>query len=268
MLYAQAQETTSGGSKLMEQLFPPPKTSPVGVLRQPNYWDVKPPSVPSPPGETTVEAKGDMPAIEHVAMTKTLGGVFVVPAEINGLPLDFVIDSGAAAVMVPAELLDRMRRDGTVTNEDILGPQTFTIADGSKRIWTAFMIRSLKVGSVVVQNIRGGAIAGMPPIVPALSAPELSQIPTGRSPCGDCMPAMPLPGQSFLERLESWRINNTIHELLLEPSVQREAAKNQPAWPAVPWQPVPWQPVPRPFDHARDGLRAGRQIGVLATPGI
>jgi clan AA aspartic protease (TIGR02281 family) len=221
--WAAPQEATSGNSKLMEQLFPPPKPSPVGILRQPNYWDVKPPAVPP-----AVEAKGDIPAIEHVAMTKTIGGVFVVPAEINGLPLNFVVDSGAAAVMVPAELLERMRRDGTVTNEDILGLQTFTLADGTRRTWTAFMIRSLKVGGVVVQNIRGGAI------VPALSAPESSERTT------------PLLGQSFLARVQSWSIDNARLELVIEPGVQREAAKNPPATPLSSWQPVPRYFSPSP----------------------
>jgi clan AA aspartic protease (TIGR02281 family) len=255
LLHAQAQETTSGSSKLIERASPSPSGAEIllerlthclarlsadadelAICRQ-NYWDARPPdawSAPmvTPPAVSTVPevvktTKGDREEserkagepIERIAMVRTLGGVFVVPAEINGLPIDFVIDSGAAAVMVPAGMLERMRHDGTVTNEDILGPQTFTVADGTRRTWTAFMIRSLKVGGVVVQNIRGGAI-------------ESSQIIT------------PLLGQSFLERLESWRIDNTSRELLLEPRVQLEAAKNPPAWPAVPGQPIDWGPLP------------------------
>jgi clan AA aspartic protease (TIGR02281 family) len=168
-------------------------------------------SAPSPHGEHERNAPPEEP-IEHVAMTKTLAGVFVVAAEINGIKLDFMVDSGAATVMVPAGVLERMRRDGTVTNEDILDPQIFTIADGTHRTWTAFMIRSLKVGGVVVQNIRGGAIESSERITPLL-------------------------GQSFLARLQSWSIDNARLELVIEPSGQREAAKKPPAKAAVPWGP-------------------------------
>jgi clan AA aspartic protease (TIGR02281 family) len=264
-LYAQAQETTPDSSKLIEWPKPSadilfPRTLPgptiADLLRQQNYSTVlqqsvdekawllaqPQPSAPPPPDadgsivpkvvkptvetrggedqESAPERKAPEEHIEHVAMTKILGGVFVVAAEINGMALDFMVDSGAAAVMVPAGVLERMRRDGTVTDADILGPQTFTIADGTRRTWTAFMIRSLKVGSIVVQNIRGGAIESSERITPLL-------------------------GQSFLERLESWRINNTSRELLLEPRVQLEAAKNPQAWPAVPYRPHgDWDPLP------------------------
>jgi clan AA aspartic protease (TIGR02281 family) len=125
----------------------------------------------------------------EVPLTKA-GGTFVVPVEINGaITLDFTIDSGASDVSVPADVFSTLVRTGTIRDTDILGKQTYVLADGSKSLSAAFTIGSLKVGNKIVENVRGS-------VVPAQGSLLL--------------------GQSFLERFKSWSIDNTKHELLLE----------------------------------------------------
>jgi clan AA aspartic protease (TIGR02281 family) len=119
------------------------------------------------------------------------GGIFVVPVQINGtMTLDFVIDSGAADVSVPADVVSTLRRAGTIKETDFIGQQTYVLADGSKSKSVTFTIRSLKVGDMVLENVRGSVA----------------------SPQGSL-----LLGQSFLERFKSWSVDNTKHELFLEP---------------------------------------------------
>jgi predicted aspartyl protease len=78
----------------------------------------------------------------------------------------------------------------SVTTSDITGKQTYVLADGSKAQSPTFIIRSLKVGDRVVANVRASVASS-----------------TGSL----------LLGQSFLERFKSWSIDNTKHELRLEP---------------------------------------------------
>ena len=60
------------------------------------------------------------------------GGTFRVPVTINDeLTLKFVIDSGAADVSVPADVVMTLARTGTITDTDFLGKQTYQLADGS-----------------------------------------------------------------------------------------------------------------------------------------
>ena len=119
------------------------------------------------------------------------GGIFVVPVEINGtMKLEFAVDSGAADVSVPADVFSALRRTGTVNGSEILGEQTYMLADGSQSRSLTFTIRSLKVGGIIVDNVRGAV------------APAQGSL---------------LLGQSFLERFKSWSIDNTQHVLLLEP---------------------------------------------------
>ena len=122
---------------------------------------------------------------------RSLGGTFVVPVAINGaITLNFIIDSGASDVTVPSDVVGTLMRTGTIERSDFIGTQTYVLADGSQTPSNTFFIRSLKVGGVLIENVKGS-------ISPA---------------AGDL-----LLGQSFLQRFKSWSIDNTKQVLILEP---------------------------------------------------
>jgi predicted aspartyl protease len=121
---------------------------------------------------------------------KLVGGTYKVPVIINGaIALDFVVDSGAADVAIPADVVLTLIRAGTVSAGDFLGTRTYRLADGSTVPSSTFRIRSLKVGDRIVQNVTASVtdVRG-----------EL------------------LLGQSFLGRFKSWSIDNATHSLLLQ----------------------------------------------------
>jgi len=118
------------------------------------------------------------------------GGIFVVPVLINNaIPLNFAVDSGAADVSIPADVVMTLVRTGTIKEGDFLGTQTYVLADGSRVPSPQFRIRSLTVGSWFVENVTGhvGAVKGAP-----------------------------LLGQSFLKRFGSWSVDNAQGMLLLK----------------------------------------------------
>ena len=83
-------------------------------------------------------------AVDQINMKKR-GGVYVVPVLINNaITLDFVVDSGASDVSVPADVVMTLMRSGTLKETDFLGQQTYVLADGSKVPSETFRIRSLK----------------------------------------------------------------------------------------------------------------------------
>lgn len=118
------------------------------------------------------------------------GGVFAVPALINGvMTIKFTVDTGAADVSIPADVVANLVASGFIAQSDFLGEGRYQLADGSIRVKQTFRIRSLKVGDVVVENLRGSV------------APEK---------------APPLLGQTFLQRLKSWSLDSTAHVLVIE----------------------------------------------------
>jgi gag-polyprotein putative aspartyl protease len=125
------------------------------------------------------------------------GGTFRVPVTINDeLTLKFVIDSGAADVSVPADVVMTLLRTGTIADTDFLGKQTYRLADGSTIPSQQFVIRSLKVGDKTLENVVGS----IAPVAGGL-----------------------LLGQSFLSRLDKWSIDNQRHELILGPPPNNDA---------------------------------------------
>jgi hypothetical protein len=117
------------------------------------------------------------------------GGTFVVPILINdAITLNFTVDSGAADVSIPADVVMTLVRGGTLNKSDFIGSATYILADGSKMPSTKFRIRSLKVGDRTVDDVSGSM-----------------------SPAQGTL----LLGQSFLSRFKSWSIDNNRQALIL-----------------------------------------------------
>jgi predicted aspartyl protease len=117
------------------------------------------------------------------------GGTFVVPVQINkAITLNFIVDSGAADVSIPSDVVLTLMRTGTLQETDFIGKQNYKLADGSTVPSPTFRIRSLTVNKVEIGNVKAS-------IVPA--AGEL------------------LLGQSFLSRFKSWSIDNAKQALVL-----------------------------------------------------
>jgi clan AA aspartic protease (TIGR02281 family) len=122
---------------------------------------------------------------------KAEGGELLVPVVINdSVKLDFMLDSGASVVTIPADVAMTLIRTGTLTRDDYLGRQTFRLADGRTVPSTILRIRTLKVGDIVVHDVQASVT----------------------DPKGSL-----LLGQTFLARLSTWSIDNGRHVLVLGP---------------------------------------------------
>jgi predicted aspartyl protease len=122
---------------------------------------------------------------------KAQGGTYVVPVLINkAITLNFVIDSGASDVSIPADVVLTLVRSGTLQRSDFIGTKTYRLADGSTVPSTTFRIRSLTMNNVVIENVTGSI------------APVAGEL---------------LLGQSFLTRFKAWSIDNAKQALVLTP---------------------------------------------------
>jgi clan AA aspartic protease (TIGR02281 family) len=120
---------------------------------------------------------------------KQKGGTYVVPVTINKtITLDFVVDSGAADVTIPADVVATLRRSGTLQRSDFTGTQPYRTADGATAQLATFRIRSLTMNNRVIENVDGSV------------APAAGEL---------------LLGQSFLSRFKSWSIDNAKQALVL-----------------------------------------------------
>jgi tetratricopeptide (TPR) repeat protein len=149
-----------------------------------------PASQPGTPSDSrSASVSGTQPTTSIISMVQD-GGTFRVPVTINGqLTLKFVVDSGASDVSIPADVVMTLVRTETIADGDFLGKQTYTLADGSTVPSQRFVIRSLKVGDRLLENVTGS----IAPVAGSL-----------------------LLGQSFLSRFKSWSIDNQRQALILQ----------------------------------------------------
>lgn len=59
-------------------------------------------------------------------------GTFTLKATVNGMTtLPFTLDSGASAVVIPRSVAEELIQNGTLTEDDYVGPVVSSLADGS-----------------------------------------------------------------------------------------------------------------------------------------
>jgi predicted aspartyl protease len=102
----------------------------------------------------------------NVPMRRAISGISTVPVLINErVLLDFIVDSGASDVGIPADVVGTLIRTGTLQRSDFLGTETYVLADGSTAPSEVFRIRSLKVGALVIENVTGSIADGDAPLL-------------------------------------------------------------------------------------------------------
>ncbi len=129
-----------------------------------------------------------LPMAEEISLVK-VGGVYALPVDINGvLKLNFILDSGASEVNIPSDVVLTLVRAGTIKDTDFLPGKTYVLADGSTLRSPRFTIRSLKIGSREIKDVPASV---------------------------DNIASSLLLGQSLLERLGTWSLDNQRRVLIL-----------------------------------------------------
>ena len=142
-----------------------------------------------------------IPAISSDIFLKKEGGIYRLPVKINRvITLDFILDSGASEVCIPADVAMTLLRAHTIEEADFLPGKSYTLADGSVVRSERFIIRELEMDGITISN------------VPAMISPIRGDL---------------LLGQSFLQRLDSWAIDNKRHALVVGNSLRNESEQTK-----------------------------------------
>lgn len=136
--------------------------------------------------EIAADADGDDSAyelkVEEIPFTKD-GGVCKVKCAINGLPLHFIFDTGAADVSISSVEATFMAKNDFLSSSDIIGKQNYQTADGNITEGTIINLKDVKLGSLHLNNIKASVV------------------------CNQAAPL--LLGQSVLSKLGKIEIDNT-----------------------------------------------------------
>ncbi len=126
-------------------------------------------------------------------------GVYLIPCKVNGLDLKFIFDTGASDVSISLSEALFMLKNGYLTENDIIGKQSYQIANGDIETGTKIIIREMVIGNTLMKNITAS-------VVHSTSAPLLL-------------------GQSALEQFGKYSIDYSENVLVIGESPEADKTK-------------------------------------------
>lgn len=129
--------------------------------------------------------------ISEVPFTRENGGLCKVKCNINGLPLNFWLDTGASDVSLSMVEATFMMKNGYLTKDDVVGSSYYLDANGNVSEGTVVNLRKVSFGDCELTNVKASVVSN-------LKAPLLL-------------------GQSVLSRLGSVEIDNQKQVLRIKP---------------------------------------------------
>lgn len=92
-----------------------------------------------------------------VSMTEE-NGIYKIPIEINGSSMTFIFDTGASIISISNTEAMFLYKQGTLTDDDILGKESFQDATGQISEGTIINLKTVKIGSKVLHNVQASVV--------------------------------------------------------------------------------------------------------------
>ena len=105
------------------------------------------------PGLETSNLKGKT----SVNMRKE-GGVYLVPIEVNGVPMEFIFDTGASIISISAAEAIFLYKQNKLTDDDFLGTQQFIDATGNVSEGTVILLKTVRIGNKTLTNVQASIV--------------------------------------------------------------------------------------------------------------
>lgn len=100
-------------------------------------------------------------------------GVYMIPVEINGVPMHFIFDTGASLISISSTEAIFLYKQGKLSSEDILGKSNFVDANGYVSEGTIIVLREVRIGNKLLINVKASVVNNLEaPILMGQSALE------------------------------------------------------------------------------------------------
>lgn len=125
--------------------------------RQPEAAVRTPSDTLRPATKPTLRQMGDGPT--EVAMERE-NGVYKVPVTVNGVPMKFILDTGASLISMSEAEAESMYEQGAITTADIIGRSRFQDATGAISPGAVVRLKSVQIGDRVLENVSANIVSG------------------------------------------------------------------------------------------------------------
>lgn len=101
--------------------------------------------------------KNDSNAKNIIKMEK-MNGVYNIPIEVNDVKMYFIFDTGAGIISISETEAMFLWKQGSLTEEDILGKANFIDANGDISEGTIINLKTVKIGKKTIYNIKASVV--------------------------------------------------------------------------------------------------------------
>ena len=88
-------------------------------------------------------------------------GVYTVPCKVNGLPLDFIFDTGASDVSISLTEAIFMLKNNLLSKSDIIGSEYYKDATGKISEGTKIILRKVEIGGITLTDVEASVVHQM-----------------------------------------------------------------------------------------------------------
>lgn len=139
---------------------------------------------------TNSKNRGQINTGKNIVKMEKVNSVYNIPIEVNDVKMYFIFDTGAGIISISETEAMFLWKQGSLTEDDILGKANFIDANGDISEGTIINLKTVKIGNKTIYNIRASVVRN-------LNAPLLF-------------------GQSALEKFGKISIDNNKGEITFE----------------------------------------------------
>ena len=114
--------------------------------------------VKQPQKVQTASGSTTQPKYRTIKMKKMSGNTYQLSCKVNGLPMNFILDTGASSVTLSKKYAQFMMKNGYLTKNDIKNKQTYQTADGNLSVGTIVTIKKIEIGGIPLYNVEAAII--------------------------------------------------------------------------------------------------------------
>ena len=103
----------------------------------------------------TLQVADTVPQEVRVGIKMTsIGGVYQIPCYVNGVKMNFIVDTGAANVTISLTEAAFLAKNGYLSKEDVIGESYAQLADGKVIPNTEINLHSIEIEGIVITDVK------------------------------------------------------------------------------------------------------------------
>jgi aspartyl protease family protein len=106
------------------------------------------------------EDEGNYSSSKTVIKLKQKSGVYFLPLKVNGVTIDFILDTGASCISISEKELNKLIRNDVISEDDVIGSQDFTDANGDVTSAVTVNLKKIVIGNSIERNVEAAIISG------------------------------------------------------------------------------------------------------------